>query len=214
MGLRPPQNERAGMHKVVEDIADFIFLENPPQKADIIFIPGCAYPEVAEHAAQLWKQGFAPLVLPSGSHPKNKGVFGGAGGKKYPGPYPTEWALMQAVLLQNGVPKAAVLQEDKATFTLENAVFSKRVLEQRGQLPQRAIISCQPYHARRCFMYYQTAFPKTEFFICPVNTRGIVRENWHTTPAGIDLVLSELSKCGTQFADILKQSFLPGAGGA
>ena len=35
------------------DVEEFIFAENIPQKADIIFVPGNGYPQMAERAAQL-----------------------------------------------------------------------------------------------------------------------------------------------------------------
>ena len=52
----------------VKEIGDFIFLENDPERADIIFVPGNGYPQMAEKAAELYKKGFAPLVLPSGKY--------------------------------------------------------------------------------------------------------------------------------------------------
>ena len=50
--------------KFFQGITDFIFVEHTPKKADIIFIPGGNYPEAAEHAASLYHQGLAPLLLP------------------------------------------------------------------------------------------------------------------------------------------------------
>ena len=50
----------------IEETADFIFMEGSPCMADIIFVPGNGYPQMAERAAKLWKAGFAPYVLPSG----------------------------------------------------------------------------------------------------------------------------------------------------
>ena len=46
----------------LKDISEFIFLCNEPKKADIIFVPGGSYPEIAEEAARLWKEGYAPYV--------------------------------------------------------------------------------------------------------------------------------------------------------
>ena len=47
---------------------DFMFISNQPEKADIIFIPGNGYPHMAENAADLYKRGFAPYILPSGKY--------------------------------------------------------------------------------------------------------------------------------------------------
>ena len=49
-----------------EEITKYIFAEDMLQKADIILIPGNAYPQNAERAAALYRQGYAPYILPSG----------------------------------------------------------------------------------------------------------------------------------------------------
>ena len=50
------------------EIGNFVFLRDEPQPADVIFITGGAYPEVGERAAALWRQGLAPVILPSGRY--------------------------------------------------------------------------------------------------------------------------------------------------
>ena len=49
--------------KQIQEITDYIFLEDKLEKADAIFIPGCARPEHTEEAARLYKDGYAPLRL-------------------------------------------------------------------------------------------------------------------------------------------------------
>ena len=63
------------MNKVIQMMTDFIFLEDVPQKADIIMIPGSGYGALADTAAALWHQSFAPLILPSGKYSKLIGHF-------------------------------------------------------------------------------------------------------------------------------------------
>lgn len=58
-----------------DGITEFIFVENQPQKADVIFLPGGAYPEAALYAAKLYQECYAPLVLPSGKYSIMKGRF-------------------------------------------------------------------------------------------------------------------------------------------
>ena len=104
------------------------------------------------------------------------------------------------MLVQEGVPEEAVLREDKATFTWENAIFSKRVLQERGSMPVKAILCPQAYHARRALMYYQTVFPETEIMICPVSVDGITKENWRRSQEGIHEVCQEMQRIITQFS--------------
>ena len=61
--------------KIINDITDFIFVENEPQKVDIIFIPGGSYAEIAERASELWIKGYSRVILPSGRYSVKRGVF-------------------------------------------------------------------------------------------------------------------------------------------
>ena len=48
----------------LKQIEDFMFIEDKPEKADVIFVPGNGYPQMAEKAAELYRNGFAPKILP------------------------------------------------------------------------------------------------------------------------------------------------------
>ena len=161
---------------------------------------------MAERAAALWREGMAPLILPSGRFSTLTGHFSGVQARQelYPGPYETEWAFLRDVLLKNGVPDSSILREDTATYTYENAIQSRKLTDSLGLTIRRAILCCHAWHARRCLLYYQLLFPEAEILVCPSDT-GINRENWHQTGEGIDLVLGELERCGGQFHLILRE---------
>lgn len=59
----------------INDITNFIFVEDEPRKANIIFIPGGSFPEIAERAAELWCQNYAEYVMPSGRYSIKRGFF-------------------------------------------------------------------------------------------------------------------------------------------
>ena len=191
----------------IDDITRFIFLSDKPQKADILFIPGNGHAEPSEYAAELYHQGYAPLFLPSGRFSVTTGTFSGqqSGARTYEGRFETEWAFMRAVLMANGVPENAILREDEATFTYQNAIYSRRRTDAEKLTVRRALLCCMPIHARRAKMYYQTLFPETELLICPAPGASITCENWMHEPDGIDAVLGELTRCGSQFHDILRE---------
>ena len=63
---------------IINDISNFIFVDDEPTKSDIIFIPGGSFPEPSLKAADLWLNGFAPLILPSGKYGIKLGHFRGA----------------------------------------------------------------------------------------------------------------------------------------
>ena len=179
----------------IKETSKFIFAENKPEKADIIFVPGNGYSQMAERAAQLYAKKYALFVLPSGKYSISTGRFGGVltGQKRYSGEYQTEWEFLKDVLMKNGVPADAVLKEDQATFTWENAKFSRKVTDQAGINIRKAIICCKNYHARRALMYYQRAYPDAEFRVCPCCVDGITRDNSHSILTN-DVILINIKK--------------------
>ena len=63
--------------KFLQELETFIFVENKPEKVDIIFVPGNGYPQMAEQAAILYKEGIASCILPSGRYSVTLGKFVG-----------------------------------------------------------------------------------------------------------------------------------------
>lgn len=193
--------------KTIDDITDFIFLENNPKKADIIFIPGGSYAEIAERAAELWIKDYAPLILPSGKYSVKRGYFPKPLSKseKYSGTYNTEWDFLKDILIKNGVDENTILREDNAQFTYENALNSREITDKLNLHISKAIICCKSFHARRCYMYYQWAYPDTEIIVCPSEVQGINRDNWFTTANGVEKVMGELTRCGSQLKEYIME---------
>lgn len=193
--------------KFLNQITEFIFVEDKPKKSDMIFIPGSGFPQLAEKAANLYHQGLAPYILPSGRYSVLNGRFAGVQEKKelYDGEYETEWEFLKEALKKNQVPEEHILKEDQATYTYENAIYSRKVTDSMGMEIKKAILCCKPYHARRSLLYYQLLYPDTEFYVCPIQDSDVKRENWYLTEKGIRLVFGEVQRIGEQFIDITKE---------
>ena len=189
-------------HRFIEQISEFIFAEDEPEKADIIFIPGNGYSQMAEKAAALYGGKYAPFVLPSGKYSITVGKFGGvlSGQERYNGNYRTEWEFLKDVLVKNHVPDEAILKENKATFTWENARLSREVTDKAEIKVKKALLCCKNYHARRALMYYQRAYPEVEFRVCPCCVDGVTKENWMNSEESIQSVLGEVQRIVTQFS--------------
>lgn len=190
-----------------QNITDFIFVEDQLKPADVIFIPGNRYPDMAEYAARLWSKGYGKWILPSGKYSMALDRFLGPCKKQeqYCGKYETEWDFLKDVLIKNGVPESVILKENQATFTYDNAIQSWKVLNEKEITLKNGIICCNSVHARRCKMYYELVFPNCQFMIAPVCAAGISREHWHESKEGIENVLSEMDRCGRQFQQILEE---------
>ena len=85
----------------------------------------------ARHGYELWKRGLAPKIL----------CTGGVGA--YP---PAESRVQEKLLIGWGVPKSAILKEEKSTSTWENAKFAAPLLP-----PNSSVIAVSdPFHLWRC----------------------------------------------------------------
>ena len=138
------ENKQTGAFPFIRAVTDFVFVSDAPEKVDVILIPGSRHPANAIRAAELYCAGYAPYVLPSGRHGAAVDKFIGVMPEDraaYPNDYPTEWAFLRDVLIKHGVPDSAILREDEATFTWDNARKSAAVLKAQGISARAAVLS-------------------------------------------------------------------------
>ncbi len=187
--------------RAIEDMTRYIFMEDQPQASDIIFIPGTAKSGTTERAAELYRLGYAPYVMPSGRFSYALGRFAAEkmDNPRYFGEYETEFEYMKHILMENGVPESAILREDRATNTVQNGQFSAEAAAARGLTVKRAIISCKAFHARRAFLSYACFLPEAEWLMVPTKSPGMGRDDWYQSEKGYRLVLQEIEKCGAYF---------------
>ena len=197
-------------NRIINDITKFIFVEDDPQKVDAIFLPGGSHPEQPEYAAELYRKGYAKWLVPSGGISVKRDKWPGVRSKAdiYNGDYQSDCDFFTDVFIKNGVPSDVIVGEDKSGHTRDNAFLSRMVVYEKGIEIKTAIIVCKAFHARRCLMLYQMAFPDTKFYVCPVVCMGITRDNWYKFEQGIDRVLGELARCGNQFIGDIKEYLL------
>ncbi|MBE5782963.1 MAG: YdcF family protein [Clostridiales bacterium] len=197
-------------NRIITDISDYIFVSDTPEKADAIFLPGASFPQQPEYAAALYRQGYAKWLIPSGGISVKMDEWPGVRNKAdvYTGDYSSDCEFFTDVLIQNGVPVDAIIGEDQSGHTRDNAYFSRKAVDEKGVVIKSALIVCKAFHARRCLMLYQMAFPDTKIRVCPVHCYNITKENWYQTEQGIDRVLGELARCGNQFAGDIKAYLL------
>lgn len=197
-------------NRIINDISNYIFVRDLPEMADVIFLPGGMHPQQPEYAARLYQEGYAKWIIPSGAMGVKWDVWPGVADKAdiYTGNYRSECEFFIDVLTKNGVPKDAIIPEDKARHTRDNAFLSKEAIDKRGIQIKTALIVCKEFHARRCLMLYQMAFPEVTFKVCPVNCSNITKENWYKSERGINRVMGELARCGNQFVGDVKDYLL------
>src|SRR5688500_11447976 len=109
---------------------DYHHMSHTLQKADIILALGSHDTRVAVRAAELYLQGWAPLLM-----------FSGGLGRLTDGLWQeTEAEKFAAIAVEMGVPAAHILLEKKSTNTGENINFSRKILIENGMDPHRFIV--------------------------------------------------------------------------
>lgn len=190
--------------RAIKDITDFIFMDDTPEKCDIILIPGTSKSAITEKAAELFRAGYAPYVMPSGLYSSSLGRFAAENidNPRYTGEYATDFEYCKHILMKNGVPESAILREDRATNSMENAMYSAQAVKDAGIEVKRAIVCCQAFHARRAFLSYACHFGDTELIVVPTATQGITKDDWFKSEKGYKKVMGEVAKCGVYFKEM------------
>ncbi len=160
---------------------------------------------MAAHAAELWKEGFAPYVLPSGRYSTVLGHFAGVQdlAEQYGGTMKPSGEFLRTVLQKNGVPEKAILREDQATYTYENALRSREVTDAAGiKVKKRS--SAAGISMRDGVFCITSLSTRRQSFLSVLRILSSP-ENWHTKGEWIDQVLGEMERCGGQFHKILRE---------
>lgn len=197
-------------NRIITDISNYIFVSDAPEKSDVIFLPGGSHPEQPEYAAELYHKGYAKWLIPSGGISVKRDKWLGVRSKAeiYNGNYQSDCEFFTDVLNKNGVSMDAIIRENKSGHTRDNAFFSRKIVDEKGIEIKTALIICKAFHARRCLMLYQMAFPDVEIKVCPIHCYNITKDNWYKSEQGINRVLGELGRCGNQFVGDIKEYLL------
>ena len=113
--------------QAIQKIWDYMHMNHKLKKADVIFVLGNRDIRVAEYAAKLYHDEFAPVILFSGSgdihnHKPGREQFAGS----------TEAEVFADVAQKLGVPQTAILIENKSQNTGDNYKFAIELLKQKG----------------------------------------------------------------------------------
>lgn len=144
--VESPVDARA--RELARIIWDHLVLSGPLFKADVILALGCHDTRVAVHAARLWHEGWAPLVVVSGGRGKITSSWD-----------ETEARVFGRVVREHGVPGRALLLEETAANTGENVTATRRLLGERGVAVGSGILVAKPYMTRRALATARRQWP-------------------------------------------------------
>lgn len=118
-------------------------------KSDCILALGSHDLRVADRTAELYLQGFAPLVIMSGGLGNfTREIWSEKEADKF-----------AAIAMQKGVPADDILIENNSTNTGENILFTQRLLREKGLDPQSFIVVQKPYMERRTYATFKKHWP-------------------------------------------------------
>ena len=124
-------------------------LNHQLKKSDCILALGSHDTRVAERAAELYLEGWAPLVIFSGGLGRlTDKIWTEAEADKF-----------ASIALTMGVPASAILIENKSTNTGENILFTQQLLNQKKINPETFILVQKPYMERRSFATFKKQWP-------------------------------------------------------
>ena len=137
-------NEDKRIDELAEVIWNYNLLHHQLEKADCIFVLGSHDPNVAEYAVQLYFEGWSPYIIFSGGIVHEKDIL------KNDKPN-TEAQAFYDIAIKKGVPKEAIIIENRSTNTGENFIFTEELLKSLNLNFKKFIVVQKPYMERRTF---------------------------------------------------------------
>lgn len=134
-------------------IWDWMRLGQETEKADCIVGFGCINDDIAVRCAQLYKDGYAPVILFSGGLGRNtKSRWSSSEAERY-----------RDIALGLGVPENVMLIENRSTNTGENITFSREILKAHGLAGKKLLCVHKPFMERRVWAAMKAYWPEADF---------------------------------------------------
>lgn len=139
----------------VEKVWKYHQMNHQLTRADAILVLCSHDTRVAERGAQLFLEGWAPLLIFSGG-------LGAITRAIWSEPEAEQFA---AIAVSMGVPRDRILIENRSTNTGENVSFTRQLLADRGLDPHKFILVQKPYMERRSFATFKQFWPEKDIVV-------------------------------------------------
>lgn len=134
---------------------DYHHMNHVPEKVDCILVLGSYDLRVADRGAELYLQGWAPIIVFSGG-------LGVLTSKVWTIPEADQFAR---IALDKGVPAEAIFIENQSTNTGENILFTQRLLKEKGLDPHSFLLVQKPYMERRSYATFSKHWPEKKLIV-------------------------------------------------
>jgi uncharacterized SAM-binding protein YcdF (DUF218 family) len=169
------------IHTLVEKLWNYHQLHHELARAEAILVLCSHDTRVAERGAELFLEGWAPLLIFSGGLGTITRQF---------------WAEPEAdqfakIAVGSGVPEDRILIENKSTNTGENVLFTKQLLRDRALDVTRFIVVQKPYMERRSYATFRKVWPEADLIVTsPRVTLDEYLTHYSNAALSIDEVIS------------------------
>ncbi|MBU1039297.1 YdcF family protein [Patescibacteria group bacterium] len=137
------------VHKAAKILWNYHRLNQSLKKADCIFVLGSHDVRVGEMGADLFLEGYAPLIIFSGGLGNlTKDIWS-----------KSEADIFAEIAVNKGVPKEKIIIENKSTNTGENILFTKELLRKKNVNPNSFMVVQKPYMERRAYATFKKLWP-------------------------------------------------------
>lgn len=166
------------------EATSFLFLQDEPIQVDVALVFGSHEEPLsqarARHAASLYQNGFAPLIVLTGGATTSEAL--------------PEAVFMAGILADCGVPKSAMLLEGESRNTIENIRNSLQLLDRKGLLvaPCKVLLVSCPWHMRRIVEIARRLFPLGTTLISVPHSACCTAGNWSESAVCRSRVQNEL----------------------
>jgi len=140
---------------LAQTIWNYHRMNHPLARVDCILVLGTYDIVVAERGAQLFLDGWAPLLVISGG----LGAITGSMWEE------AEAQKFARIAMAMGVPGDSILLEERSTNTGENILFTKRLLSERGIDPGSFLVVQKPYMERRAYATFRKLWPEKKCLV-------------------------------------------------
>ena len=141
--------------QLAKKLWDYHHLNHILEKADCILALGSHDLRVAERAADIYQEGWAPRIVFSGG-------LGNLTQHIWTEPEADQFARIAE---QRGVPKKDILIENKSTNTGENILFTQQLLKEKKLDPESFILVQKPYMERRSYATFKKHWPEKKLWV-------------------------------------------------
>lgn len=149
----------------IQILWDYHLMHHTMEKADCILVLGSHDLRVAEHAANLYMQGWADRI-----------IFSGGLGRLTEGMWQRPEAdVFAEAAVRKGVPADRIWKENRSTNTGENLRLSKQLMEEKGVDFKTFIVVQKPYMERRAYATFKQHFPDKT---CLISSPPLDYENY------------------------------------